>query len=150
MSDELRVMSIDEIRNKACQVIPLPGWEPGEVFNAKVRRASLLALVQQGVIPNELLPIVYKIISKGGEFNPMTDSTPEEFKQFIEMLNAICKAVLVEPAYDEVAEYLTDLQRTAIFLYTQQGLKALELFRARQEYLIAPGGDGEGVRGKAK
>lgn len=150
MSEELKVTPIEEIRNKACQVVALPGWEPGEVFYARVRRASLLALVQQGVIPNELLPIVYKIISKGGQFNPMTDSTPEEFKQFIEMLNAICRAVLVEPAYDEVAEYLTDIQRTAIFLYTQQGLKALELFRTRQESLAPLGGDGEGVRGKAK
>lgn len=146
VSTELQVTSLERIRQLACQTIPLPGWESGEPFFAKVRRASLLALVHQGQIPNELLPIVYKIISKSGEFNPMTDSTPEEFGQFIDMLNAVCKAVLVEPKFEDVAEYLTDVQRTAIFLYTQQGLKMLELFRERQEAFVAAFRDSQGVR----
>lgn len=146
---ELKVTSMAEIRSRACQVVALPGWEPGETFNVRLRRASLLSLVQHGTIPNQLLPIVYKIINSGGKFNPLTDSGPEEFTQFIEMLNAICKAVLVEPTYDDVAEYLTDTQRTAIFIYAQQGLRALETFRRRQGAVASPSGDGEGVRGEA-
>ncbi len=150
VNGKLQVTSLEEIRNKACQVVTLPGWEPGETFNVRLRRASLLSLVQQGVIPNQLLPIVHKILQSEGKFNPMTDSSPEEFKQFLEMLSAVCKAVMVEPSYDEVAEYLTDIQRSAIFLYAQQGLKALETFRKRQEPLAAIGRDSKRVRAKAK
>jgi hypothetical protein len=145
-----QVTSLAEIRNKACQVVALPGWEPGETFNAKLRRASLLSLVQSGSIPNQLLPIVYKIINGEGQYNPLTDSNPEEFTQFIEMLNAVCKAVLVEPTYDEVSEYLTDIQRSAIFIYAQQGLRSLERFRQRQDAIVEAGGGGEGVRSKAE
>lgn len=150
LNEKLQVTSLEEIRNRACQVVALPGWEPGEAFNVKLRRASLLSLVQQGVIPNQLLPIVHKILQSEGKFNPMTDSSSEEFKQFLEMLSAVCKAVMVEPSYEEVAEYLTDIQRSAIFLYAQQGLKALELFRKRQEPLAAISGDSKRVRSKAK
>lgn len=145
-----QVTSLAEIRNKACQVVELPGWEPGETFNVKLRRASLLSLVQSGSIPNQLLPIVYKIISSEGKYDPLTDSDPEEFIQFIEMLNAVCKAVLVAPTYDEVSEYLTDIQRSAIFIYAQQGLRSLEQFRQRQDAIIEAGGDGERVRGDAQ
>lgn len=150
LNEKMKVTSIEEIRNKACQVVTLPGWEPGETFNVRLRRASLLSLVQQGVIPNQLLPIVHKILQSEGEFNPMTDSSPEEFKQFLEMLSAVCKAVMVEPSYDEVAEYLTDIQRSAIFLYAQQGLRALETFRRRQESFIETRSDSKRVRAKAK
>lgn len=150
LNEKLNVTSIDEIRSKACQIVELPGWEPGETLNVKLRRASLLSLVQQGVIPNQLLPIVHKLLQSEGKFNPMTDSSPDEFKQFLEMLSAVCKAVMVEPSYEEVAEYLTDIQRSAIFLYAQQGLKALELFRKRQKPLIEVSSDGKGVRAKAK
>lgn len=143
---KLQVTSLAEVRDRACQVVALPGWEPGETFNVRIRRASLLSLVQSGTIPNQLLPIVYRIINSGGEFNPLTDTEPDEFKQFIEMLNAICRAVLVEPTYDEVSEYLTDVQRTAIFVYAQQGLRALDLFRGRQDALVKVSGDGEGVQ----
>lgn len=147
---ESRITSMDEVRNKACQIVPLPGWEPGDTFNAKLRRASLLSLVQQGVVPNQLLPLVYKIINEKGTFNPLSDSNPEEFMQFLEMLNAICKAVLVDPPYEEVGEYLTDVQRTAIFLYAQQGVRALESFRKQQGDAVASVGDSQGVRRSSK
>lgn len=145
-----QVTSLAEIRNKACQVVALPGWESGETFNAKLRRASLLSLVQQGNVPNHLLPLVYKIINSEGKYNPLTDSTPEEFTQFIEMMNAVCQAVLVEPTYDDVSGYLTDVQRSAIFVYAQQGLRSLEQFRQRQNAIAKAGGDSEGVRGEAE
>lgn len=150
MSEKPKVTSIEEIRNKACQIVELPGWEPGETLNVKLRRASLLALIQQDAIPNQLLPIVHGLIDGDDTFNPATSSRPEEFKQFVEMLNAVCKAVMVEPTYDEVAEYLTDPQRTAIFIYAQRGLKALELFRQQQESLVEISSDSEGVQPAAE
>lgn len=146
---KLKVTSIEEIRERACQLVELPGWEPGESFVARLRRASLLSLVQQGAIPNQLLTIVYKLIGSDGQFNPMTDASPDEFGQFVEMVNAVCQAVLAEPSYEEIGEYLTDVQRSAIFLYAQQGVEALKLFRRRQAFAAQAGGDGEGVRSTA-
>lgn len=141
----LKVTSIDEIRERACQLVELPGWEPGETFVARLRRASLLSLVQQGAIPNQLLSVVYKLIGSEGQYNPMSDATPEEFGQFVEMMNAVCKAVLVEPTYEDVGDCLSDVQRSAIFLYAQQGVEALKLFRRRQELAAQTSSDGEGV-----
>lgn len=144
------VTSIEEVRARAFQIVELPGWEPGETFNARLRRASLLALVQAGAIPNDLLPIVHKIMNSGGSFNPVKDASLDEFKQFTEMINAVCKAVLVEPSYEEIGDLLTDVQRTAIFLYAQQGNAALRLFREQQDSLVTLGGHGKGVRSASK
>ncbi len=154
VNEKLQVTSIEEVKNQACRVVALPGWEPGETFNVRIRRASLLSLIQQGAIPNQLLPTIYKLLKegadKGQDFDPRVDLGPDELEQFLEMLTAVCRAVMVEPAYDDVAEYLTDTQRNAIFGYAQPGLRALEPFRWRQELDIATSSDSEGVQPAAE
>lgn len=150
VNKKLQVTSLEEVRDKACKVVAIPGWEPGETFNVRIRRASLLSLIQQGAIPNQLLPTIYKLLKEGADraedFDPRADLGPDELEQFLEMLTAVCRAVMVEPAYDDVAEYLTDTQRNAIFAYAQHGLRALEPFRRQQELDIALSRDGKGVR----
>lgn len=144
---ERKPISAEALRAKAQPVIAIPGFEPGETLDVRVRRASLLHLVSEGVIPNPLLPVLYKVISSQGKWSPMLNATPEEFRSFTQAMEAVCRAILVEPSYDEVGELLTDEQRMALFAFAQTGVVALKPFRRKQEPALESGGDGEGVQG---
>ncbi len=138
---------IADIQDKLAPVVELPGWED-VAFHARLRKVSLLALIQSGHLPNELLAIAFKIVRSQGNFNPVTQSeTPEDLANFVGLLHAIAKAALVEPTYEEVGELLTDDQLTAIFVCSMQGLKGLESFRKQRAALEKVGPDGKGVRG---
>lgn len=145
---ERKPISAEALRAKAQPVISIPGFEPGETLDVRVRRASLLHLVSEGVIPNPLLPVVYRVISSEGKWNPMLNATPDEFRQFTQAVEAICRGLLVEPSYDEVGDLLTDEQRMALFAFTQYGVVRLKPFRRKQGSALEGGGDGEGVQGE--
>lgn len=136
--DNLKITNIEDIRKlKDGDVIELPSFD-GSVdkpFVARVRRPSLLTLCANETIPNTLLSkaqAIYEGDKKGS------------IKEFAEVLHTIAKVALVEPAYDDVKDFLTDEQLTAIFNYTQVGVKALEPFRklAKEfaDFLKARGG----------
>lgn len=144
---EREPISAETLRAKAQPVITIPGFEPGETLDVRVRRASLLHLVSEGVIPNPLLPVLYKVISSTGKWSPMTDATPDEFRQFTQAMEAVCRAILVEPSYEEAGDLLTDEQRMALFAFSQHGIALLKPFRGKQRPAPAVGGDGEGVPG---
>lgn len=145
MSKDMVPVDAASLREQAMPVIVIPGFEPGETINVRVRRMSLLRLISEGVLPNPLLPIVYKVISSEGRWNPAKDATPEEFKEFTQVVEAVCHAILVEPSYDEIGDMLTDDQRMALFAFSQTGITNLKPFRRQQKPAAASGGGGEGV-----
>lgn len=117
------ITKIEDIKKlKDGEVIDLPAFDGGfdKPFVARVKRPSLLTLCATEVIPNNLLSkaqAIYEGEKKGN------------IKEYAEVLHKVAEAALVEPAYSEVKEYLTDEQLTSIFNYTQVGVKALEPFR---------------------
>lgn len=152
MSEELKATSLEEIKNMAERIVPISGFEPGETIYIKIRRASLIDLVERGAIPNELLAFVKDLISgnKGNKKNPVEEYSPEEFKQFIQVIDAACAATVVEPAYEDLKPYLTDRQKIQIYYYAQYGLKVLHSFRNQQEPNDEASGNSQGVQPKAK
>ncbi len=143
---ERKPITADALRAKAQPLIAIPGFEPGETIDVRVRRASLLHLVSEGVIPNPLLPVLYKVMSSEGKWNPMLHATPDEFRQFTQAMEAVCRAILVEPSYDEVGDVLTDEQRMALFAFAQTGVAVLKPFRREQGPAAQDGRDGQGVQ----
>jgi hypothetical protein len=143
-----RAISAEEVLEKAVKLIEIPGWEPGEFINVKARRMSLTSLIQNNELPNDLLSIIYKAETQG-EYNPTTDNT-ENFAKYINLTETICKNVLVEPTYDEIGEYLTDIQKSAIAAYAQRGVRALENFRIERKSNAPDSDNSQGVRPEAK
>jgi len=153
VSEEVKVTSIEELKQASTRVVEVSGFEPGETLKFKIRRASLLDLVEQGAVPNNLLNIVFEILkirSENNTFNPLQDLSAEKFKDFCGLIDAVCKAVMIEPSYDEAREYLIDAQKIEIYQYAQYGLRVLEKFRGGQESDIKTGDNSKGVRSKAK
>jgi len=106
------------------EIVELPKFDDGTPFVAKLRRPSLLYLCKSGAIPNELLAAAQEIFEGKQKGN---------IKNYANVLDKVLEVALVEPKYEEVAELLTDVQRLAIFSYTQNGVMGLQPFRKIEE-----------------
>ena len=147
MNQIRKPISAEDFLNKATQVIDIHGWEPGETIPVKVRRVSMTSLIASGQVPNTLLKHAY---SDSKEFAEDAKSNSDTTAQAMAMIDAVAKAVLLEPEWDEVGEFLTDEQKIDLFNYAQGGLAALEPFRTRQGASAEAGGGSEGVREQAE
>lgn len=116
--------SSDLKKLKDGEIIELPKFDDGTPFIAKLRRPSLLYLCKSGAIPNELLAAAQEIFEGRQKGN---------IKNYADVLDKVLEVALVEPKYEEIAEVLTDVQRLAIFSYTQNGVMGLQPFRKIEE-----------------
>lgn len=113
------------------QVVELPGFFSEEPFIARLRRPSLLALTKSGKIPNALLSAANELFT-----GKQDKSDPVDLSEIMGVLEVICESALLEPTYKDVVDAgltLTDEQYTAIFNFSQRGIKALEPFRTKSE-----------------
>lgn len=128
---EHKVTTIDQLKLMAGgEVVKLPPFIQGQDFYAKLRRPSMLKLVQSGQIPNSLLRTANMLFSGG--VNEELDRDDEFMKDIFELIDVLAEAVFVEPSWNSLKQAgieLTDEQYMFIFNYTQEGVKALEPFR---------------------
>ena len=128
---EHKVTSIDQLKLMAGgEVVKLPPFIQGQDFYAKLRRPSMLKLVQSGQIPNSLLRTANMLFSGG--VNEELDRDDEFMKDIFELIDVLAEAVFVEPSWNSLKQAgieLTDEQYMFIFNYTQEGVRALEPFR---------------------
>lgn len=125
------------------QVVELPGFFSEEPFVARLRRPSLLALTKSGKIPNALLSAANELFT-----GKQDKSDPVDLSEIMGVLEVICESALLEPTYKDVVDAgltLTDEQYTAIFNFSQRGIKALEPFRTKSEEHPSPAGTGAEV-----
>ena len=143
MNQERKPITAEEFLSRATQIIDIHGWEPGETIQVKVRRVSMTSLIASGQVPNTLLKHAY---SDADEFVAVARDDTDTTAQAVAMIDAVAKAVLLEPSWNEVGEFLTDQQKIDLFNYAQGGLAALESFRPGQGAGLEAGGGGEGVQ----
>lgn len=120
------------------QVVELPGFFSEEPFVVRLRRPSLLALTKSGKIPNALLSAANELFT-----GKQDKSDPVDLSEIMGVLEVICESALLEPTYKDVVDAgltLTDEQYTAIFNFSQRGIKALEPFRTKSEEHTSPAG----------
>ena len=111
------------------QEVELPGWDE-EPFICKLKRPSLLGLVEGGQIPNPLLNAAY-ILFNGAK----TQKDVLNLKDQKEILDIVARAAMVEPTYQQLKDIgleLTDLQLLDIYHFTQLGVRSLISFRTKQ------------------
>lgn len=134
---ELKVTSLEELKKVVQgELVELPPFTDGTPFVARLKRPSMLALVQNGKIPNPLLTKANKLFSNGvpGVAHLGADD-PAMLGDLIKLLDVICQDAFVEPKYNDLKEAgigLTDEQYMAVFSYTQNGVKSLENFRKQR------------------
>lgn len=126
------VTSIEELKQYSNgTLVELPCFAEGQPFVARLKRPSLLGMVKQGKIPNTLLVRANELfVQDGTGFDPDEENMME---QMFDVLELMAQETFVEPTYSEIKEAgveLTDEQMMFIFNYAQQGVRALESFRA--------------------
>lgn len=136
--ENIKVTSIDQLKiMSGGEIVKLPPFIQGQDFYAKLRRPSMLKLVQSGQIPNSLLRTANMLFSGG--VNEELDRDDEFMKDLFDLIDVLAGAVFVEPSWSELKQAgieLTDEQYMFIFNYTQEGVKQLEPFREDEE--VAP------------
>lgn len=132
---ELKVTELSKLIESAKgEIVQLPGFTEDVPFFARVRKPSLLGLVKAKKIPNNLLIKTNELFVQDGTGFDTDDANMME--DLCNVLDVIAQETLVEPSYDDLKNNgveLTDQQRTALFSYSQQGIKALESFRTVEE-----------------
>lgn len=133
--ENIKVTSIDQLKiMSGGEIVKLPPFIQGQDFYAKLRRPSMLKLVQSGQIPNSLLRAANMLFSGG--VNEELDRDDEFMKDLFDLIDVLAGAVFVEPSWSELKQAeieLTDEQYMFIFNYTQEGVKQLEPFREDEE-----------------
>ena len=102
------------------EIVELPPFDNGKPFCAKLKRLSLLGLCKSGAVPNQLLAAVQEIYEGKQRSN---------IKSYAEVLDIVCEQCLVEPAWDDIKDIITDVQKLAIMTYAQSGVAGLLPFR---------------------
>lgn len=131
MSD-LKVTSIEElVKMSRGEVVALPPFSDGTEFIARLKRPSMMALAKSGKIPNSLLKAANSLFAEG--ISESFDAMDEDMlTKCFDLLDIICEASFVEPAYSEIKAAgieLTDEQYMFVFGYAQNGVRQLESFR---------------------
>lgn len=128
----LRVTSMAEMASyKNGCIVELPPFGIDQPFVARLRRPSLLSLVEQGKIPNSLLGVAEKLFSNSAMTPRDTQNVMKDMKEVIDL---IVNESLIEPTYQEIKDAgieLCDDQLSAIFNYSQNGVQSLENFRKK-------------------
>ena len=131
MSDQkiIKATSLEDlVRASQGTLVELPAFAPDIPFIAKPKRPSLLALLREGKIPNQLISTASELFA-GGKVDTDDDKS---LSNLFGVLDSICEAAFVEPTYEEIKSsgvVLTDEQLMAVFNYTQRGVSALNSFR---------------------
>lgn len=125
------VTSLEQLKEYSKgSIVEFPPFAEGQEFYARVKRPSLLSMVKQGKIPNELLVRANELfVQDGAGFDPEEKNLMEQMYDIMELM---AEETFVEPTYSEMKEagiQLTDEQMMFVFNYAQQGVRALESFR---------------------
>ena len=133
---ELEQTSLTQLQEYAKgQLVQLPPFAEGQPFVARLKRPSLLALAKAGKIPNELLTSASTIFAGSKPGKNSSESDRDVLQETYDLYEAICESSFVSPTYSELKSAgieLTDEQKTFVFQYSQQGVKALSDFRTEQ------------------
>lgn len=117
--DELKLMSQGEI-------VQFPSFVGNKPIYVRMKRPSLLKLIENGKIPNSLLSAANTLFA--GSVSKGTEEDDDFLKDVLQVIDVLAEASFVEPSWKELTESgieLTDEQYMFIFNYTQQGITSL-------------------------
>lgn len=133
---QLKVTTLKELREyKNGQIVELPPFAEGQPFVARIRRPSMMKLVEQGKIPNTLMEKANELYANGTAGIMDTDDKTM-LAQAMELFDIIADSMLIQPTLQEIKDTvgsLTDDQYIYLFAYSQRGVKMLEGFRTVKE-----------------
>lgn len=133
-AQEMRPTTFEDlVKYKEGALLELPPFGPEQPFFAKVRRPSMLKLVETGKISNSLLLAAEELFT--GKAQVKTEKG-NMLKDMCDICTVFAKECLVSPTYEEIEKagvQLADDQLIFLFNYAQDGVKRLNSFRKQSE-----------------
>ena len=145
------IISVEEFKNRAFNVIPIPGFKKGgEPIFVQIRATGVMSLIANGRIPNTLLGKVTELFGVGEKVekdNATVSGITDEQKQaalaklsktetgiadMAELLQVFASASLIQPKYEDIKDYMTDEQLMAIFSAMYGEVQNAESFRSNK------------------
>ena len=122
----MSVISASEFRKRATRVIEIDGFEPGEKIEVRIKPASLINLMVSGKLPNDLLATVQELFNKGDDLQDedVFAQGADRVKEIMDLIDVVCEQSLVEPAFREIKDVITDNQKMQIMSAAQGNVKA--------------------------
>ena len=122
---------IDKFKDNSVE-IEIPDFDGVGIFNIKVKRPQLMAMMTQGKIPNRLLGVAAQATI--GNRNKKEKQDPvQEAKELAEWIEFYCTICMVEPKYEEVKDKITDDQALAIYAWAIAPIDVLRSFRDKEK-----------------
>lgn len=123
-------ITAEAFKNKATRIIEIPGHDGDETIPIRIRPTSLVGMMTNGKLPNELLVVVMEL------FNKMESKSESVIAEEImkndkmladlnDMMRAVCNEVMLEPKFEEVEEYMTDEQIQSVFNQAQGSVRSI-------------------------
>lgn len=132
--EQLKVTSFDDLKKYAeGAIVELPAFAQGQPFVAKLKRPSMLRLVQEGLISNELLDTANNMFISDGSKQMFDETNEGMLDETMRIMKIIARESFVEPTYEQIEQSgieLTDEQLLFVYMYSQLGVRVLAPFRA--------------------
>lgn len=120
---EKKPISANDFINKAVKLIEIDGFAEGEKITLKIKPVSLLAMMTKGRLPNELKMQVASLFNAKDSKQVVKGDDIEELSLMQQLMDKVCQDCMVEPKFEEVGEYMTDGQKTQVFMQAQGNVK---------------------------
>lgn len=126
----MAVTSIEKFKQSAIREVEIPGFIEGEFFTIAIKPMSLMTLLSSGKLPNDLMAKAQSLFLEGTPIENAEDVDLSKFNMedlitMGQLMDVVCESVMYEPKFSEIAEYMTQEQKEAIFEYSQAGVKAV-------------------------
>lgn len=135
-------------------IVHLYDWDEttGQEYKVtvKVRKLSMATIIESGAITNSLMKRVMSLTDLNRENDDkaiLDQMTPDDIQASLNMMREMAAKILVEPAWEDVKEDITDNQIAQLVQYLQGGVQALNSFRNEQKS-IRFGSSSEGMESK--
>ena len=128
----MAIITAEQFRAKSVAIISIPGFDPGETFEIKVRKLSLVGLISSGKIPNSLMKVVKDAFAgiKSSADDEDESAVMDKAGEIGKLMNIVCKEAMLEPTFDDVKDVMNDAQMLAVFQFTQGGVEEVKPFPA--------------------
>ena|SRR5699024_5378532 len=127
------IFSVDKLKEMATTILPVPGFNNGdEKINFRVQKPRLMAMAAQGKVPNYLLGVVNDIMYGPNNEKGKKKENPDP-SEIIKTYELYCRACMVEPSYEEVADFITDEQMATVFHFGIGQVSSLNSFRKKEK-----------------
>lgn len=126
----MKITSIDELRAMSeGELVELPPFVQGHPFIARLKRPSMMKLVEQGKIPNSLIKTATDLFN--GTVKESEANVEDLMPQMLSIMEIMAEATFVDPKWSDIKAAgveLTDEQMIFVFNYTQSGVQQVAPF----------------------